>query len=528
LDGLPLSIELAAARIKILSPASVAAKLDHRLDILTGGSRDVPSRQQSLRNTIEWSYRLLQPAEQQLFRRLAVFSGGCTLESIEAVCNTRRDIEMDIDDGIKSLLDNSLLQIVGNYEGESRFVMLETLREYALERLAESGDYELTRRAHAAYCLVLAEEGNVARNVGEEEEWLARCSVEHENLRSAIDWLVESGNADWALRAGIALFTFWERRDHFAEGLQRLTSILQLSHGIAHMAQRAMAASCAGALAADLGDWQTCQTLLDVSLRDYRAAGDRHGIAAQLNRIGVNLGFEGKYEQAAVMLEQSVLAWEDAGEPLIAAGVSCALADVLSVAGEHVRARDLLEAALRNFRSSGDMLGAARALSYLGDAARNRGDSEAARREYEESLSGFRAANDRAGVARCHVDLGFLHCDAAVLPEAVSHLREALHIFTDLAQRRGVARALDGFVRVASLQGRFEQALTLGAAADAIRRSARARLRPREEAAVHDTLARARKHVGSALGADAWQAGCHMNLREAVEYAINLAAHAPA
>jgi tetratricopeptide (TPR) repeat protein len=456
-----------------------------------------------------------------------VFTGGCTSESVEAVCNTRRDLECDAYSGIESLVDKSLLHRVHDYDGEPRFVMLESLREYALELLAESGDYDLARRAHAAYCLVLAEEGNAARTLAEEEQWLSRCSVEHDNLRSAIDWLIERRHADWALRMGVALFSFWERRDHFAEGLQRLTSILELSRANGAITERAMIASCAGALAADLGDWQSCQTLLRDSLRDYRAAGDRHGIAAQLNRIGVNLGFEGKYEEATINLEKSVLAWQDAGQPLIAAGVSCALGDVLSLAGEHARARDLLDAALLTFRSSGDALGAARALSYLGDAARNRGDSEAARQHYEESLNGFRAAGDRASLARCHVDMAFLHCDAAALPVALSHLREALHIFADLGQSRGVARALDGFVRVASQQGRFEEALTLGAAADSIRRSAGARLRPHEGTLLHDTLEAARKRVGAASGSAAWQAGSRMNLRQAVEYALHQERDAP-
>jgi tetratricopeptide (TPR) repeat protein len=246
-----------------------------------------------------------------------------------------------------------------------------------------------------------------------------------------------------------------------------------------------------------------------------------------LNRIGANLGFEGKYEQAAVMLEQSVLAWQDAGEPLIAAGVSCALADVLSFAGDHARARALLEEALLTFRDSGDTLGGARALSYLGDTARNQGDSEAARRHYEESLNAFRAAGDRAGFARCHVDLALLNCDAAALPAAVSHLREALDIFSDLGQRRGVARTLEGFVRVASHRGHFADALTLAAAADSIRRSVGAHLRPPDQVALHQTVDAARNRLDTASAAASWYAGCRMNLGQAVAYAKDHAAAAP-
>ena len=158
LDGLPLAIELAAARVKVLSPSSMLTRLASRLQLLTGGARDLPQRQQTLRAAIDWSYDLLNPAEQKLFRRLSVFVGGCTLEGVEAVCDTKGDLDLDLLDGMASMVDKSLLQQVEQAKGESRFVMLETIREYALEKLEASGEQALTKRAHAAYCLVLAEE----------------------------------------------------------------------------------------------------------------------------------------------------------------------------------------------------------------------------------------------------------------------------------------------------------------------------------------------------------------------------------
>jgi tetratricopeptide (TPR) repeat protein len=480
----------------------------------------VPPRHRTLRETIEWSHSLLDAPEQQLFRRVSVFSGSCTGESLEAVCNTRRDLEIDVYDGIGALVDNSLVQRVADYEGEPRFVMLDTVREYGLERLAESADGDLVRRAHAAYCLVLAEEGNQATSVEEEQQWLSRCSVEHDNLRTAIDWLIHSQNAEWALRIGIALFPFWERRDHFVEGLEYLKGILELSGATGHIGERAMAASCAGALAADIADWQQCQSLLQQSLQHYREAGDRHGIAAQLNRIGANLGLEGKHHEAAVNLQQSVLAWQETGEPLIAAGVSCALAEVVSLAGDPTRASALLDEALSIFKASGDVMGAARALSYMGDAARHRGDSDAAHRHYEESLHAFHAAGDRGGVARSHVDLGVVQCDEGDLPSAASHFRQALLLFEDLGQRRGIARSLDGLASVASHGGSFQHALTLAAAADSIRRSVGVRLRAPDQVAVDETLRRARGHLDSLSADAAWHTGSRMSLRQAVDHAI--------
>ena len=221
LDGLPLAIELAAARIKVLSPASMLTRLASRLQLLTGGARDLPERQQTLRAAMDWSYDLLSAAEQKLFRRLSVFVGGCNLEGVEAVCDTKADLELDLLDGMASMVDKSLAQQV-EQAGESRFVMLETIREYALEKLEASGEKVLTKRSHAAYCLVLAEEQAPQQSGAEAAEWLQRFALEHDNFRAALDWLTDTGDAEWGLRLGTALFRFWEIREHLAEGREGL------------------------------------------------------------------------------------------------------------------------------------------------------------------------------------------------------------------------------------------------------------------------------------------------------------------
>ena len=202
LDGLPLAIELAAARVKVLSPSSMLTRLASRLQLLTGGARDLPQRQQTLRAAMDWSYDLLSAAEQKLFRRLSVFVGGCTLEGVEAVCDTKGDLDLDLLDGMASMVDKSLVQQVEQANGESRFVMLETIREYALEKLEASGEEALTKRAHAAYCLVLAEEEATEQSGAEGAEWLERFAFEHDNFRAALEWLTETGDAEWGLRLG--------------------------------------------------------------------------------------------------------------------------------------------------------------------------------------------------------------------------------------------------------------------------------------------------------------------------------------
>src|SRR6266403_519195 len=229
LDGLPLAIELAAARVKVLSPSSMLTRLTSRLQLLTGGSRDLPQRQQTLRAAMDWSYDLLSAAEQRLFRRLSVFVGGCTLEGAEAVCNTKDDLDLDLLNAMASMVDKSLAQQVELANGESRFAMLETIREYALEKLAASVEEALTKRAHAAYCLVLAEEEATEQSGAEGAEWLERFALEHDNFRASLEWLTETGDAEWGLRLGAALFRFWEIREYFAEGRGRWGRLLQLT-----------------------------------------------------------------------------------------------------------------------------------------------------------------------------------------------------------------------------------------------------------------------------------------------------------
>jgi len=219
LDGLPLAIELAAARVKVLAPAAILGRLENRLRLLTGGARDLPERQQTLRRAMDWSHDLLTGEEQKLFRRLAVFVGGFTLEAAEAASNAGGDLDLDVFDGVASLVDKSLLQQTGESAGEARFGMLETIREYGLERLAASGEEAATRRAHAAYFLIMAEDGapHLAGG-GEQALWLERFFAEHDNIRAALGWLTRTGNADWGLRLALSLSQFWLEHAHPTEG----------------------------------------------------------------------------------------------------------------------------------------------------------------------------------------------------------------------------------------------------------------------------------------------------------------------
>ena len=287
LDGLPLAIELAAARVKILPPADLLTRIERPLEVLTGGARDLPERQQTLRQTIKWSYDLLSPSEQKLFRRLSVFAGGCTFEGAEAVCNATEDLGVDVLDGISALVDNSLLVQRASDDGELRFLMLETFREYGRERLLEYGEASPTERAHAAYMLVIAEEETLEMNPAEREAWLRGCDLEHDNFRAAATRLIAAGDVEWALRLGAALFRFWEQRDHLTEGRETLAKMLGMPGATAVPRLRARALYCAAVLADIQADPDAAESLSREACDIYREARRRPGHGHDDDRDGV-------------------------------------------------------------------------------------------------------------------------------------------------------------------------------------------------------------------------------------------------
>ena len=268
LDGLPLAIELAAARIKLLPPQAMLARLGRRLELLRGGARDVPDRHQTLRHAIAWSYDLLEASEQVLFRRLAVFAGGCTLEAAEVVCQAVDDSaagpgqSLEVLDGVVSLVDKSLLHQEEQASGEPRFGMLETIREYGLECLTASGEEHAIRRAHADYYLALVEAAEPALTGPEQATWLDRLETEHDNLRAALRWAEESGETGIGLRLAGALCQFWLGRSYLSEGRERLTRLLLLAGAFAGTTARAKALTGAGHLAHNLGDYAAARARL--------------------------------------------------------------------------------------------------------------------------------------------------------------------------------------------------------------------------------------------------------------------------
>jgi tetratricopeptide (TPR) repeat protein len=520
LDGLPLAIELAAARTKVLSPRAILDRLQSRLQLLTGGALDLPERQQTLRKTIDWSHGLLNEAEAKLFRRLSVFVGGCTLEGAEAVCNTSRDLGIDLFEGLSSLVDKNLIQRVDRAEAEPRFAMLETIREYALEHLIDSGEQSATRRAHAAYCLVLAEEGNPELSTPDRARWLTQCDVEIDNLRFALDWLFQTLDRDWGLRLCVALFRFWDMRDHLTEGRARLETVLRLA-GTECSKERARVSQFLGALATTQGDYSAAETFLQQSLSLYEELGDESGVAVSLNALGVSARDRGDYSAAQSNLERSLACWRMLSDRLAIARCLHNLANVVKVRGDYQRARWALCEAAEIFEQLGDRIGSAWSINQQGDIARAQGDMEAARALYERALSAFRETGDPWGSARCLTDLAYIDCAQGDHLAAHAECREALEIFGGLRHQRGIARALESSACLVLAQGHAEPALRLAAAAAHLRQLIGAPLHQPEQLKLDQTLLLAWESVNESDGKRAWAEGSAMSLENAIQYSLS-------
>jgi predicted ATPase/serine/threonine protein kinase len=517
LDGLPLAIELAAARVKVLSPSSMLTRLASRLQLLTGGSQDLPQRQQTLRAAIDWGYDLLSAAEQKLFRRLSVFVGGCNLESVEAVCDTKGDLDLDLLDGMASMVDKSLVQQVEQGGGESRFVMLETLREYALEKLEVSGEAALTKRAHAAYYLVLAEENATESSEAEGAGWLERLGLENDNFRASLEWLTETGNAEWGLRLGTSLFRFWEVREYLAEGRDRLNRLLKLTEAGATTKLRMRALFAAGVLAGEQGDYTSAVALINESQDIAQALGDKTGVAVSLNALAVFARDRGDVEVAHVLFEASLGLWRELGDQKAVARALSNLANVVKLQGEYGRARALYVECLSIFGGLGDRMGVAWSLNYQGDVAHDQGDSAAARTLYEQGLAIFREVGDRWGIAGTLADLGSLAREERDYCTARSLYRESIRVFQELDHRRGIARLLEYFACLAAAQLEPERSLRLAGAAAALRQNIGAPLTPAEQAKLETSLHAARQALTNKIGATAWLEGWALPAERAIE-----------
>ena len=521
LEGLPLAIELAAARVKLFPPPALLSRLRNRLAALTGGARDLPQRQQTMRNAIAWSHELLDDDERKLFRRLSIFVDGCTTEASERVCNAIGDLQLDVLDGMASLVDKSFLRQEEHLGGEFRFRAFETIREFGLECLAKSGEARATHQQHAIFFLEFAEQAETQLVGPDQEIWLDRLETEHNNLRAALEWCVETGEIETGLRLGTALWRFWSIRGYLVEGRQRLERLIALCtpQGSKSLIKVIYAA---GVLAEAQGDYRTAQSMFARNLSMQREMGDKWGIANSLNNLGLIALRDNDYAAAQTLYEESLGLWRELGNQGVAALSLTNLGNIAADLGDYVRANSLHQESLSIFRELNDLRGVATSLAHLADVARRTRDYHTARTLYEESLSKFVDSGSKWDTANVLADLGDLARDTNNYNDARSFYQESMVIFGDLGDIRGVVRLFESFVALAIAELQPERALRVAGAADALRREHGIPLPRHEQLKLDGTLEPIKEGLPELIRQATWMSGASMSVEQAIAYALSL------
>ena len=560
LDGIPLAIELAAARVQVLSVEQIESRLGDRFLLLTGGGRTRLPRQQTLRAVMDWSYQLLSGKEQMMLRRLSVFAGSWTLEAAEAVCGTEGVEPLEVLDLITQLALKSLV-LVEDHGGDTRYRFLETVRQYGLDMLSKSGDLVEMRRQHRDVFLDMAELAKPELRGANQRVWLDRLDADHDNLRAALEWSRQSGEAEEGLRLAGALVRFWSIRGYFTEGRERLASVLSLVEATAETTVRAEALDGAGLLAWRQGDHAAARALYEKSLTIWRSVGDKSGIAQTLNHLGGIARQRGDYAAAIGLYQESLAARRESEDQL---GIAYALNNLGLVArerGDYAQARALHEETLAIEMALEDRLGMALALNNLGlvaacqqdyalarsyyerslDACRDlrdkggifsyalnnlgnvayyQGDFDGARVLITESLAIKRELGDKLGIAYALNTLGSIALYESDAAEAGNLYRESLAIRRALGDKLGIAECLEGLAGCAAAQGQITRSVRLFGAAEALREAIGAPMPPCDRAVYDRNLSMARAGLDESSFAAGWTSGREMPLEQAVEYAV--------
>ena len=522
LDGLPLAIELAAARIKLLPAGVLLERLQNRLKVLTGGARNLPERQRTLRSAIAWSYDLLGGGEKVLFARLGVFSGGATLEAIEAVCDAQGDLPTDVFDGISSLVDESLLRQEEGSGGEPRFVMLETIREYARERLGQSGEAETTSRAHAEYFLALAEEAEPMLWGAEDAAWLDRLEQEHNNTRAALSWAISHQEAEIALRLGGALQWFWFARGYYDEGRSWLEQALAGEDG-ATTAALAKGLDAVGWLAQEQGDIDRAAEAAENGLKLGSEEVVGNVIVADLKHVlGETARHHGDYDLATEYHEEGLELYREAGERRGVAWSLGSLANVAGDRGDHERAKRLYEEGLTLSRQ----LGGARPLgAYLGSLGYEfllEGNLGRAAELNEEAAALFRKQGRRGDLQYVLVNLGWVALLQGDHERAEALYKESLVLCRELGDRLTASENLDGLACSAGERGDGGRAARLFGAAEGLREATGYQQAPRDRSLREPYLEDVHEQVGEAAWSAAREAGRSLTFEDAIAYALEV------
>ena len=502
LDCLPLAIELAATRVKVLSPSTMLARMEHSLELLTSGSRDAPSRHRALRDTVSWSVDLLDDAEKALFRRLSTFVGGCTLEAVEEVCGGDLDT-------IGSLVDKSLLRADGE-----RFSMLETIREYAGELLEKSAEADEIRHAHAAQCLRFAQAAEAGAAPSGQATWRTKLEAEHDNLRAALRFSLDAGDVAQALKLCAVLWRFWLERGYLSEGRLWLDEALAAPSEASPTRARALSGN--GVLAHYQGDYDRSEQLCHEALELSCSLDDARGVAEASTGLGLVRRARGDYAEAERLVREALAVYESLGDEAGTARALDRLAMHFVVTGDDDQARPLFERSLALFRQAGDAHGVALSLYGLA-VARPAGAEVAARAHAVESLDLLRAAGDRRAFAKVLWNLADLDADLGDADAAAEQFEESLTLFIEFGDRWFSELVLESAAFLAAATGDAERAVRLLGAADTVLGAIGVPLMARLRARHARVLAEVRSALGDGRFAVLWDEGTHLPLGATVE-----------
>jgi predicted ATPase/DNA-binding CsgD family transcriptional regulator len=522
LEGIPLAIELAAARVSTLSVEQISLRIGGSLELLTRGGRTALPRHRTLKAALGWSYDLLSESERKLFRKLSVFAGGWTLEASEAVGSGDGVEEGEVLDLLSGLVEKSLVVTKRGYEGDVRYRLLEPIRQYALEKLEERGEVEDTKHAYAQYFLALAEEAEPELLGPREAEWYNRLEEEHDNIRAALSWLLEGANPELGLRLAGAIWWFWQRHGHLSEGLRWLDEGLARGAGTSAIT-RAKALGGIGWLAYGHADLDRVKESATEGLRlSTEARLGSHHRALFLELLGIASWQEGDYERATKLAEESINLSREANDMGVLANslIELGTASVWRVGGQE-QARAYYEEALAISRELGSASILRSCLDCLGASHLIQRDPERALPFLEESAALCREAGDRTLLPLVVNDLGWVALFGGDLDRAEALHKESLALSKELGGSLGTPIFLEGLACDAGAKGEFEKAARLFGAAQVLREAWGVPLEPALRPLEEPYLVGARSQLDESTWSAVWEEGRAMSMEAAFEYALS-------
>jgi tetratricopeptide (TPR) repeat protein len=520
LDGLPLAIEIAAARSRMLSPQAMLKRLGESLKLLTGGPKDLPARQQTLRGAIDWSYDLLDEPEQTLLARLGVFVGGWTIEAAEAVCNPQG--ELDVLGGVEILLDNSLIKIASTEYDEPRFELLQTIREYALEKLQDKGEMDILQERHAAYFNQRSDEIMWDLYSTSSVEFLGFLEREQDNYRAALTWSLGSPER---LAVGIQItsriFWFWYRFGHFHEGREWCERLISRSGELGKQPLRGMLLMTAGMMAMWETDLDAAAEYSLESLEIWRIHEEPEGMGFSLLTLGVVLLNQGRDDQARPYLEESIEVFKEIGATWPQGTALVHLGNVALGQGDIDAALVYLERGEQIARQIGDPWQIAFAVNNRGEVARVLGEYAKAHQYYIETEQYYQKADAVGDQARLVHTFAYIAQHEGDLEKAEAKFRESLESFLELGNKRGIAECLAGLGGLAAERGEFDKAVILLSASEALLKSFGAAWWPADRVEVERGIDLTRCKIKPGEFDALWKQGSIFSLEQAVEFAAD-------